>query len=134
MIFILKYLIIFVNCSHDYDLDVAGTANTVTCTVTVSDGDLKDTTSLVVTINDVNDNTPTFGSATYTFYTQPHTGVGTVLGSFTATDGDVGAFGKCQFGFLINVININIFKASYFTIQYFKPFTHCLIAIKHSCD
>nr|XP_022309583.1 protocadherin Fat 4-like [Crassostrea virginica] len=86
-----------VTLSHDYDLDVAGTANTVTCTVTVSDGDLKDTTSLVVTINDVNDNTPTFGSATYTFYTQPHTGVGTVLGSFTATDGDVGAFGTISY-------------------------------------
>ncbi|XP_062608396.1 protocadherin beta-2-like [Saccostrea cucullata] len=82
-----------ISFSHDYDLDRAGTASTVTCTVTVTDGDLSDTASLVVTINDVNDNTPTFGSSTYTFYTQPNTGVGTVLGSIAATDGDVGSFG-----------------------------------------
>lgn len=80
-------------CSHDYDLDVAGTASSITCTVTVSDGDLKDTASLVVTINDVNDNTPTFGSSAYTFYASPATSVGTVLGSIAASDADIGAFG-----------------------------------------
>lgn len=80
-------------CSLDYDLDVAGTASSITCTVTVSDGDLKDTASLVVTINDVNDNKPTFGSSAYTFYASPATGVGTVLGSIAASDADIGAFG-----------------------------------------
>lgn len=59
----------------------------------MSDGDLKDTASLVVTINDVNDNTPTFGSSAYTFYASPSTSVGTVLGSIAATDADIGAFG-----------------------------------------
>ncbi|XP_061179511.1 protocadherin-like wing polarity protein stan, partial [Saccostrea echinata] len=83
--------------SHDYDLDKAGTASSVTCTVTVTDGDLSDTASLVVTINDVNDNTPAFGSSTYTFYAQPSTGVGTVLGSIAATDGDVGSFGTVSY-------------------------------------
>lgn len=61
--------------------------------MTVTDGELTDTASLVVTINNINDNTPTFGSSTYTFYAQPNTGVGTVLGSVAATDGDVGTFG-----------------------------------------
>lgn len=86
-----------VSFSHDYDLDVAGTATSVTCTVTVSDGDLKDTASLVVTINDVNDNTPTFGSSVYTFYASPYTSVGTVLGSIAATDADIGAFGTVSY-------------------------------------
>ena len=72
---------------------MTGTASSVTCTVTVSDGDLTDTASLVITINDVNDNTPTFSSATFTFYAQPGTGVGTALGSLTASDNDAGAFG-----------------------------------------
>lgn len=79
--------------SHDYDLDVTGTATSATCVVTVSDGDLTDTASLVITINDVNDHTPRFTSATFTFYAQPNTGVGTALGFITASDNDAGAFG-----------------------------------------
>ncbi|XP_056008142.1 cadherin-23-like [Ostrea edulis] len=86
-----------VTFSHDYDLDKTGTASSVTCTVTVTDGELTDTASLVVTINNINDNTPTFGSSTYTFYAQPNTGVGTVLGSVPATDGDVGTFGTVSY-------------------------------------
>lgn len=86
-----------VTFSHDYDLDVAGTASSVSCSVTVSDGDLTDTASLVITINDVNDNTPTFTSATYTFYAQPNAGVGTALGFIAASDNDVGAFGTISY-------------------------------------
>ncbi|XP_052706933.1 protocadherin Fat 4-like [Crassostrea angulata] len=86
-----------VTFSHDYDLDVAGTAPSVTCIVTVSDGDLTDTASLVITINDVNDHTPRFTSATFTFYAQPNTGVGTALGFITASDNDAGAFGTISY-------------------------------------
>ncbi|XP_061190353.1 cadherin EGF LAG seven-pass G-type receptor 2-like [Saccostrea echinata] len=86
-----------VTLSHDYDLDVAGTATSVTCTVTVTDGDLKDTASLVITLNDVNDHTPVMGSPTYTFYASPNTGVGTVIGVITASDGDLGSFGNISY-------------------------------------
>lgn len=101
-------------CSHDYDLDVAGTATSVTCTVTVSDGDLKDAASLVVTINDVNDNTPTFGSSVYTFYASPYTSVGTVLGSIAATDADIGAFGL-----------YNLYNFLYSLLLYYIKFIQC---------
>lgn len=103
-------------CSHDYDLDVAGTATSVTCTVTVSDGDLKDTASLVVTINDVNDNTPTFGSSVYTFYASPYTSVGTVLGSIAATDADIGAFG---------LFNLLFCYLLYILLLYYIKFIQC---------
>lgn len=89
--------------SHEYDLDVAGTATSVTCVVTVSDGDLTDNATLIITINDVNDHTPIMGSSSYTFYASPGTGVGTVIGQISATDGDMGSFGKNNFNMYIGV-------------------------------
>ncbi|XP_052706998.1 cadherin-23-like [Crassostrea angulata] len=86
-----------VTFSHDYDLDVAGTATSVTCVVTVSDGDLTDNATLIITINDVNDHTPIMGSSSYTFYASPGTGVGTVIGQISATDGDLGSFGTLSY-------------------------------------
>lgn len=83
-----------VTLAANYDLDVTGTSSQVTCNVSVSDGELTATSALQVTINDVNDNTPSFGQPSYTFYAQPNEAVGSVIGSIVATDADVGAFGK----------------------------------------
>lgn len=83
-----------VTLAANYDLDVTGTSSQVTCNVSVSDGELTATSALQVTINDVNDNTPSFGQPSYTFYAQPNEAVGSVIGSVVATDADVGAFGK----------------------------------------
>uniref|UniRef100_K1PJ82 Cadherin-23 n=1 Tax=Magallana gigas TaxID=29159 RepID=K1PJ82_MAGGI len=81
-----------VTLAANYDLDVSGTSSQVTCNVSVSDGELTATSALQVTINDVNDNTPSFGQPSYTFYAQPNEAVGSVIGSIVATDADVGAF------------------------------------------
>lgn len=83
-----------VTLAANYDLDVTGTSSQVTCNVSVSDGELTATSALQVTINDVNDNTPSFGQPSYTFYAQPNEAVGSAIGSIVATDADVGAFGK----------------------------------------
>lgn len=72
-----------------YDMDVAGTTGSITCPITVSDGALTDTATLTVTVNNINDNTPTFGQASYTFTTANTAAVGTTLGSVAATDGDL---------------------------------------------
>ncbi|XP_078337333.1 uncharacterized protein LOC111138019 [Crassostrea virginica] len=86
-----------VTLSQNYDLDVSGTPTSVTCTVTVSDGDLTDTASLAITLSDVNDHIPVFGSSAYTFFASPWTSVGTVIGQITATDGDLGSFGNISY-------------------------------------
>ena len=80
--------------------------------MTVSDGDLTDTASLAITLSDVNDHIPVFGSSAYTFFASPWTSVGTVIGQITATDGDLGSFGKK------NTFNTICYNAKLITIQY----------------
>lgn len=82
--------------TSDYDVD-AGLATTVSCGVTVSDGSLTDTATLVVNINNINDNTPTFFRSTYSFYVTPDSTVGTVIADIPATDGDIGTFGEITY-------------------------------------
>ncbi|XP_061183484.1 protocadherin Fat 4-like [Saccostrea echinata] len=72
-----------------YDMDEAGKSGTITCPVTVSDGSLTDTATLTITVNNINDNTPSFGQSAYTFTTANTVAVGTRLGSIAATDGDL---------------------------------------------
>ncbi|XP_033727272.1 protocadherin-like wing polarity protein stan [Pecten maximus] len=79
-----------VTLSGTYDLDISGTASVLTCTATVSDGELTDTTQLIVTINDVNDHTPAFSQSDYTIYTTIYGNVGGIIGNIAATDGDLG--------------------------------------------
>ncbi|XP_061171751.1 protocadherin Fat 4-like [Saccostrea echinata] len=86
-----------VTLATEYDLDISGTASVVTCNVTVTDGQLTATSVLQVTLNNINDNTPTFSQSSYTFFAQPNVGVGTVLGSILATDADIGAFGTLSY-------------------------------------
>lgn len=78
---------------RDFDRDV-GHPETTNCKVTVRDaGGLTATTSLTITIADINDNTPTFESSVFTFYLDPYDPVGTHVGnvSLTATDNDITA-------------------------------------------
>lgn len=82
--------------TSDYDVD-AGLATTVSCGVTVSDGSLTDTATLVVNINNINDNTPTFFRSTYSFYVTHDSTVGTVIADIPATDGDIGTFGEITY-------------------------------------
>ncbi|XP_045159272.2 cadherin-23-like [Mercenaria mercenaria] len=84
-----------VSFQSDYDLDASSAPpTTVTCTVTVTDsGGLTDTCTLTITIADDNDNSPIFSPATYSFHISYYAVVGTSVGTITATDADIGAYG-----------------------------------------
>ncbi|XP_052692955.1 cadherin-23-like [Crassostrea angulata] len=77
----------------DYDVDIPGTPMSFTCNVIVSDGELTDTASLNVVINNINDNSPTFTTSTYEFSVFADIAVNDIIGSVTATDDDIGEFG-----------------------------------------
>nr|XP_006814197.1 PREDICTED: protocadherin Fat 3-like [Saccoglossus kowalevskii] len=66
-------------------------------TVTVSDGDSNtdnDTTSVIIAISDVNDNSPVFSQETYRFTADEGVAVATSVGMVTATDKDEGTNGE----------------------------------------
>ncbi|KAL3855401.1 hypothetical protein ACJMK2_014612 [Sinanodonta woodiana] len=78
--------------NYDYDLGTLPTA--VNCTVTVTDsGGLSATATLSIRINNINDNTPIFSPSSYMFFAGYYAPVQTVVGSVTATDGDLGTYG-----------------------------------------
>lgn len=76
-------------------MDIPGTPMSFTCNVIVSDGELTDTASLNVVINNINDNTPTFTTSTYEFSVFADIAVNDIIGSVTASDDDIGEFGIC---------------------------------------
>lgn len=79
--------------SVPYDVDVPAAPTFFSCAVTLSDGQLSDTASLLITINNINDNSPTFSASNYEFSVFADVAPNTVIGSVTATDRDVGDFG-----------------------------------------
>ncbi|XP_048727546.1 serine-rich adhesin for platelets-like [Ostrea edulis] len=85
-----------VTLSTDYDVDT-GNPTSLTCTVTVSDGELTDTAILNVNIDNINDNTPTFTASSYSFYAFSTADVGTIIASLPATDGDIDTFGDITY-------------------------------------
>ena len=87
----------FVIHSSDYDADVQGTPLSVTCEVTVSDGQLSDTASLVLHVNNINDNYPVFLNDSYSFSVKVNASIGTLVGSVSAVDNDLGEYGKFLF-------------------------------------
>lgn len=100
---------------RDFDRDV-GHPETTKCTVTVRDeGGLTATTSLTITIDDINDNTPTFESPVFTFYLDPFDPIGTHVGnvSLTATDNDISAsFSGVQYS-----VDMSSFGDAYFAVD-----------------
>ena len=82
--------------SSAYDVDDPEASTNFICTLTVSDGQLSDTSSLHIILNNINDNSPTFDTPAYDFTTVADVSLNTVIGSVTATDGDVGELGKLR--------------------------------------
>lgn len=100
---------------RDFDRD-AGHPETTLCNVTVRDkGGLTDVSSLTITIDDVNDNTPTFESPVFTFYLDPLDPVGTRVGDVTlsATDNDVSA----SFSSVTYSVDMSAFGNDYFAVD-----------------
>ena len=100
--------------SSAYDVDDPEASTNFICTLTVSDGQLSDTSSLHITLNNINDNSPTFDTPVYDFSTVADVSLNTVIGSVTATDGDVGEFGN------IKIKPYFIFQNLHFLRGYFQ--------------
>lgn len=84
----------FISLATDIDVDASGSLSSYACIVTISDGTFKDTATLNININNINDNTPVFSSKLYTVYLDIGTAVNQVFESTIATDGDSDGFGK----------------------------------------
>lgn len=100
-----------VTLSIPYDMDDATSTSPKTCTASVSDGYLTATTVLQITINNINDNTPRFGAASYSLYTTAYSSVGTTVGSIVATDGDLGIYGTSFY-----TLNQTLLSNPYFAV------------------
>ncbi|XP_052086566.1 protocadherin-23-like [Mytilus californianus] len=82
-----------VTLSVNYDRDVVYVASSVTCDLTVTDGTMTSTATLQVIIYAINDNTPQFSQNSYEFHVSPYGTVGTIVGTVTASDADIGSHG-----------------------------------------
>ncbi|XP_063407101.1 protocadherin Fat 3-like [Mytilus trossulus] len=86
-----------VTLSINYDRDDTSVASSVTCGVTVTDGTMTSTAVLEVLIYTINDNTPQFTQNRYEFHISPYDTIGTILGTVTATDADIGSHGVVSY-------------------------------------
>ncbi|XP_060083484.1 protocadherin Fat 3-like, partial [Ylistrum balloti] len=96
-----------------YDLDLQGSSSPISCVVTADDGELTGTASLTVTINDINDNNPTFDYETYTFTSSVSAKTGDVIGTVTANDADYSAL----YGTVSYTINQSLLSTNFFGIS-----------------
>ncbi|KAK3597376.1 hypothetical protein CHS0354_034619 [Potamilus streckersoni] len=97
----------------DYDLDVPGKPTLITCIVTATDSEgLTATTTLSITLKEVNDHTPTFSPSSYTFYIYNDSATGTVLGNVLAKDADIGTNGQFMISTDQTGLNQNYFDVS----------------------
>ncbi|XP_052212233.1 protocadherin Fat 3-like [Dreissena polymorpha] len=95
-----------------YSLD-AGLTSPVSCLVTAVDkGSHTATTTLIITIDDVNNYSPTFSQIYYDFTVSGSAGSGTSVGTVTATDTDTGTFGT--FSYTLDKTALN---GNYFTVN-----------------
>ncbi|KAJ8306744.1 hypothetical protein KUTeg_015785 [Tegillarca granosa] len=94
-----------------YDLDTGSYNSTINCTVVVNDGEYSDTALLTIIINQVNDNTPLFSPPTYSFFVSADDGIGTTVGSVTASDGDLSThiYGKLTYSLDLTSISCDCF-------------------------
>ena len=73
----------------DFDLDISGTPDEVSCTVTITDGyGLSNSLSLYIHINNRNESTPQFTHSSYVFFVDATALIGTYLGTVSAFDFD----------------------------------------------
>ncbi|KAL3874383.1 hypothetical protein ACJMK2_037409, partial [Sinanodonta woodiana] len=97
----------------NYDLDKSGLPTAITCIVTATDsGGLTATATVSVDIAEINDNTPTFLSSSYTFTFYNNIVVGTTIGNVSAVDGDIGTNGQFTYSLDQTTLANNYFQIS----------------------
>ncbi|KAL3874378.1 hypothetical protein ACJMK2_037404 [Sinanodonta woodiana] len=97
----------------NYDLDKPGLPTAITCIVTATDsGGLTATATLSVDIAEINDNTPTFLSSSYTFTVFNNIVVGTTIGNVSAVDGDISTNGQFTYSLDQTTLANNYFQIS----------------------
>lgn len=75
----------------DYDIDRASFPSEIELQIEIKDGGgLRDNCSLIITINDINDNKPIFNATHYVFKVSSNANSGTTLGTVHAEDLDSG--------------------------------------------
>lgn len=78
-----------ISFSVDYDVDQSNVPTTINIEIEIEDnGGLKDMCLVIIYIEDINDNAPTFNATSYTFTTTVFTVSGTSIGTVHATDAD----------------------------------------------
>jgi hypothetical protein len=78
-----------ISFSVDYDVDQSNVPTIINIEIEIEDnGGLKDTCLVIIYIEDINDNAPTFNATRYTFTTTVFTVSGTSIGTVHATDAD----------------------------------------------
>lgn len=98
---------------RDFDTDI-GHPQVTECNVTVKDvGGLTATEFLTINIADINDFTPSFDLELYTLFLMPSEAVGTIIGTFTATDGDI----STTWSTLVYALNQTSLGDEYFSID-----------------
>ncbi|KAL3853880.1 hypothetical protein ACJMK2_013179 [Sinanodonta woodiana] len=104
--------------ASDYDYDLGTLPKSVNCTVTVTDsGGLTATATLSIKLDNINDNTPIFVPASYTFFVTYGSATGTIIGKVTATDGDLGTYGKLYYSLDQSSLNTTYFGVTSLTGQ-----------------
>ncbi|XP_021355902.1 cadherin-23-like [Mizuhopecten yessoensis] len=96
-----------------YDLDLAGSSSTISCIVSADDGELTGTATLIVTINDINDNSPIFDNEIYSFTSSVSAKSGAVIGTVSATDADYSTL----YGAVTFTINQTLLSTNYFGVS-----------------
>ncbi|VDI39040.1 Hypothetical predicted protein [Mytilus galloprovincialis] len=103
-----------ISYATDYDIDNNAMPSTVYLNVKCQDATGETgNASVIIYIHDINDNSPEFGSGDYSFFADQFTGVGSLIGTTTATDIDSGTNAQftCSYGSTQNAI-----ANTYFTV------------------
>ncbi|XP_071105938.1 protocadherin Fat 4-like [Haliotis cracherodii] len=81
-----------------------------TLTVQASDGHKSSNATVVITVGDVNDNSPKFGNTSYTFPVSEDIGAGQHIGRVGATDADIGANHDLTYSLLLEGTQVASFQ------------------------
>ncbi|XP_078323635.1 cadherin-23-like isoform X2 [Crassostrea virginica] len=101
-----------VSYSYPYDLDTE-LISSYNCDVTATDaGSLSCTTALVISISDINGNSPVFDTSEVPVYITRYETVGTLLVNLTATDKDISGFGDVTYRLDMSSYNFQYFDVT----------------------